>query len=73
MNEDFVIVYKGSVVLSNRIINELILNKINPIVKNESESARLAGFGFNIENEISVHVHLDEFEVSQKIINNLRI
>ena len=73
MNEDFVIVYKGSVVLSNRIINELILNKINPIVKNEGESARLAGFGFNIENEISVHVHLDEFEVSQKIINNLRI
>ena len=73
MNEDFVIVYKGSVVLSNRIINELILNKINPIVKNESESARLAGFGFNIENEISVHVHLDEFEKSQKVIKNLRI
>tara|TARA_B110000003_G_C16386459_1_gene432590 strand:- start:72 stop:293 length:222 start_codon:yes stop_codon:yes gene_type:complete len=73
MNQDFVIVYKGSIVLSNRIINELLLNKISPIVKNESESARLAGFGFNIENEISVHVHLDEFEESQKIINNLRI
>jgi hypothetical protein len=73
MNQDFVIVYKGSVVLSNRIINELLLNKISPIVKNESESARLAGFGFNIENEISVHVHLDEFEKSQKVIKNLRI
>jgi hypothetical protein len=73
MNQDFVIVYKGSVVLSNRIINELLLNKISPIVKDESESARLAGFGFNIENEISVHVHLDEFEKSQKVIKNLRI
>jgi hypothetical protein len=73
MNQDFVVVYKGSVVLSNRIINELLLNKISPIVKNESESARLAGFGFNIENEISVHVHLDEFEKSQKVIKNLRI
>ena len=73
MNEDFVIVYKGSVVLSNRIINELLLNKINPIVKNESESADLQVLVINIENEISVHVHLDEFEVSQKIINNLRI
>jgi|TARA_B100000768_G_scaffold135486_1_gene126311 hypothetical protein len=73
MNQDFIIVFKGSIVFSNRIVNELILNKINPIVKNESESARLAGFGFNIENEISIYVHLDEFEESQKIINNLRI
>ena len=73
MNEGFVIVFKGSVVFSNRIVNELMSNKINPIVKNESESARLAGFGFNIENEISVHVHFDELEESQKIINNLRI
>lgn len=73
MNDEFVLVFKGSTVFSNRIVNELFLNKIHPIVKNESESARLAGFGFNIDSEISIHVHLDELEKSQKLIKNLRI
>ena len=51
-------------VYSNRIRNELISKKINPIIKNTSESARLAGFGIVNEQIIRIFVHLDELVLS---------
>ena len=73
MDSSYFIVFQGSMVYSKRIIDELVSKKINPIVKNENESARLAGFGMINEQRISVCVHKDEFEISNKLINNLRI
>ena len=32
MNEEFVLVYKGSFIYSNRVKNELINNKISPVI-----------------------------------------
>lgn len=73
MKNDFVMIFHGSMIYSNRIINELISNKINPIIKNVNESARLAGFGMINEQKIKIYVHLDEIVISKKIIKNLRI
>ena len=73
MNQDYILVYEGSLVYSNRIANELISKKIIPIVKNTSESARLAGFGIVNEQIIRIFVHLDELVLSKKIIKNLEI
>ena len=73
MDSYYVIVFQGSMVYSKRIIDKLVSKKINPIVKNENESARLAGFGMINEQRISVYVHKDELEISNKLIKNLRI
>jgi|TARA_B100000768_G_scaffold176421_1_gene189144 hypothetical protein len=73
MNEDFVLIYKGSFIYSNRVKNELINNQIIPVIKDSSESARLAGFGIVSEQQISIYVHLDELKKSKMIIKNLRI
>ena len=52
------------------IVNSL--NKINifPIVKNESESARLAGFGI-INNEKKIYVHKDEYLKAKESIKSV--
>ena len=73
MNQDYILVYEGSLVYSNRIANELISKKINPIIKDTSDSARLAGFGIVNEQIIRIFVHLDELVLSKKIIKNLEI
>lgn len=73
MNQEFVLVYKGSFIYSNRVKNELINNKISPVIKDSSESARLAGFGMVSEQQIFIYVHLNELKKSKMIIKNLRI
>ena len=71
--DDFILVFEGSFITSNRIIHELKKFNINPLVKNQSESARLAGFGIIIEDHTSLYVHKDEIDNSKKVINNLGI
>ena len=73
MNQDYILVYEGSLVYSNRIANELISKKINPIIKSTSEYDRLAGFGIVNEQIIRIFVHLDELVLSKRIIKNLEI
>jgi len=58
---------------SKRIINELELNSIFPIVKNEFESARLAGFGVSIFDQIRIFVFHDELEKAKNILSKLWI
>jgi len=69
--DDFILIFEGSLVKSIRIIHELKKSNINPIVKNQSESARLAGFGNIIENHTSIYVHKDEIDNSMQVIKNL--
>jgi hypothetical protein len=71
--ENYLMVFKGTIIFTERIKEELILNDIIPIIKNESESARLAGFGSINGDYISLYVHVDQLEQSKKIIKKLRI
>jgi|TARA_B110000503_G_scaffold143803_1_gene249063 hypothetical protein len=66
-------IYEGSFVNSKRVINELELNSIFPIVKNELESARLAGFGVSSFDQIKLFVFHDEVEKAKNILNKLGI
>ena len=43
---------------------------ITPIVKNESESARLAGFGI-IDYQKKIYVHKDEYTKAEKLIKSI--
>jgi len=70
---DFILIFEGSLVNASRIIHELKNSNIHPVVKNQSESSRLAGFGNITEKHTSIYVHIDEIANSKQIINNLRI
>jgi len=73
MKNNFVLVYRGSLIICQRIINEFNTNNIHAIVKNQNESARLAGFGMICDQIIELFVHEDEKKLSIKIIDNLGI
>ena len=73
MKNNFVLVYRGSLIICQRIINEFNINNIYAIVKNQNESARLAGFGMICDQIIELFVHEDEKKLSIKIIDNLGI
>ena len=45
--------------------------KIFPVVKDESESARLAGFGISNPSTQQVFLHEDEIEIGEKILEHL--
>ena len=73
MKNNFVLVYRGSLIICQRIINEFNINNIYAIVKNQNESARLAGFGMICDQIIELFVHENEKKLSIKIIDNLGI
>lgn len=71
--ENYSKIFQGSFIITNRIISELENNNISPIIKNEIESGRLAGFGVVDSHPISVYVFKDEIEKANNILAQLGI
>ena len=64
-------IFSGQIIEVIKIKSELEKVNIFPVVKDENESARLAGFGV-IFNEIEVFVHHDELNKSLKILSKYK-
>ncbi|WMI64976.1 DUF2007 domain-containing protein [Aestuariibaculum sp. YM273] len=65
-------IYTGDAIMVKRFVLELEDANINPIVKDQTESARLAGFGGGILPGFQeVFVHQDELERATQIINDI--
>lgn len=71
MKSDYIKVFGGNITQSDRVEQLLKENDISPIVKNESESARLAGFGTPLPHISEIYVHKDEEAKALKIISQL--
>lgn len=65
-------VYTGSFLVIQQILNELEHINITPIIKDESESGRLAGFGSSPAGQQEVFVHNDELDKALPIINSIK-
>ncbi|WP_179019907.1 putative signal transducing protein [Winogradskyella forsetii] len=65
-------VYDGNFILITRIKNELENAGIVPIIKDEGESQRLAGYGSMNQGFQDVYVHNDELEKAMVIVNRVR-
>lgn len=62
-------IYSGNFLTVQILVTELDKIGIVPIVKDESESARLAGFGtFNQGNQ-DIYVHNDNYDRAKTIID----
>ncbi len=70
MNE-YVKVLTNSSIIINRIASLLNQKNIQTLIKNNFESARLAGFGAP-QNEIELYVINSEFENAKKIITDFK-
>tara|TARA_B100001027_G_scaffold213063_2_gene183230 strand:- start:1138 stop:1356 length:219 start_codon:yes stop_codon:yes gene_type:complete len=70
MKPDYLCVFSGNHVDTLNVIDSLDKININPIIKNESESARLAGFGIISEKE-NVYVHRDEYVKAKELIKSI--
>jgi hypothetical protein len=72
MSQDFIKLFKGNPISVMAVIDSLDKAGIVPIVKNPSESARLAGFG-SMTSEQSVWVHSDEKRKAIEVLKSLEL
>ena len=70
MQPDYLCVFSGNHVDSLNVIDSLSKININPIIKNESESARLAGFGVTSDKK-TIYVHRDEYIKAEALIKSI--
>jgi len=72
-SDNYIKIFQGSFIESNMLVDELKKINIFPIVKNEMESARLAGFGSANLNSICLYVFKDEVKKTNDLLIELRI
>lgn len=70
MPQEFIQLFKGSPITVMAIADSLQKTGINPIIKNPSESARLAGFA-SLSSEQTLWVHIDEKKRALEVIKSL--
>lgn len=70
METDYIKVYTGSMVVVQLLIDKLQEIGISPIVKDEMESGRLAGFGASIPFQQELYVHQDEVDKAVPVVQS---
>ncbi|WP_077398609.1 putative signal transducing protein [Cellulophaga omnivescoria] len=63
-------IYSGNQFNVKSILEKLLQINIEGVVKDESESGRLAGFASAIPGEQDLYVHNDEVKKALEIVNN---
>jgi len=65
-------IYYGSFVMVTRLKSELENVGISPIIKDEGESQRLAGYGSLNQGYQEVHVRNDEADKAMNVVNRIK-
>lgn len=68
MESDYIKIYSGNALIGKRIELELLDLRITPVIKDEGESARLAGFASSMMGNIDIYVNQDEKEKATEIV-----
>ena len=68
MDSNYTRIFIGNPIEANALAARLKEIGIIAVVKNEAESARLAGFGASPQSSAEVFVHKDEMEKAQSIL-----
>ncbi len=68
MESDYIKIYSGNALIGKRIELELLDLRITPVIKDEGESARLAGFASSMLGNIDIYVNQDEKERATEIV-----
>lgn len=65
-------IYYGNFILVTRLKDELERVGIMPIIKDEGESQRLAGYGSMNQGYQDIYVHNDELDKAVAIVNRVK-
>ncbi|WP_224482717.1 putative signal transducing protein [Robertkochia aurantiaca] len=72
MNDDqYIRIFTGTEIDAGRLKEKLENLDITPIIKNEGESGRLAGFAPPVFNQVRVYVHKDEHSKAIPVLEEL--
>jgi hypothetical protein len=68
----YIKIFTGNFILVQLMKQRLENININPVIKDESESGRLAGFGASMVGQQEIYVHENELDEAVKIIESVR-
>ena len=71
-DSEYTKIYNGNFILVTRVKDALEREDIIPIIKDEGESQRLAGYGSMNQGFQEVYVHNDELEKANIIVERVR-
>jgi len=71
LESDYIKIYTGSFIIAQLIVDQLEAIGISPLVKDETESARLAGFGSSIPGYQELYVTKDELDNSIPVVESV--
>jgi len=71
-NSEYIKIYTGNTIIVQIIKQRLEAEGINPVIKDETESGRLADFATSIPGFPEVYVHESENEKAVKIVETVR-
>jgi len=69
--DDYIKVFSGSFIIAQLVLDRLKSAGINAIIKDESESGRLAGFGSAIQGFQELYVSKDELDFAVPIVEEV--
>ena len=72
METHYTKIFTGNFILVQLMVSKLDDIGISAIIKDESESGRLAGFGAPIQGQQELYVHNDELDKAIPIIESVR-
>ena len=70
METHYTKIYSGSMIMVTHVVSKLKEIGISPVIKDESESGRLAGFGSAIQYFQEVYVHNDELDKAVPVVQS---
>ncbi|MCM4168837.1 hypothetical protein KCTC52924_02532 [Arenibacter antarcticus] len=71
MVKDYIKIFSGNLIIAGRIKEELRLIGIMPVVRDESESGRLAGFASPMQGVQEIYVQPTEVDKAKPIVDQL--
>lgn len=71
IESNYIKIFTGNFILVQRISEELNAVGINPVIKDETESGRLAGFGASIQGLQEIYVHEEEVSKAVEIVQSI--
>jgi len=69
---EYIKIYTGGTIIVQLIKQRLEAAGINPVIKDETESGRLAGFGASLVGQPEVFVHETETDKAVRIVELVR-
>ena len=70
-DSNYIKIFTGSFIVAQLITDQLNAIGINAVVKDETESARLAGFGSSIPGLQELYVHEDELDIAINTVESV--